>query len=521
MRNCTFLTRRPVALPLLFGALLLCEPGGSAFPTGQKPSNSPVIRVTSRLVEVGVVVHNKNGPVTDLTRDDFQVFDRGKLQKIAVFQKNGALPTRQPSAPVNVNPEVFSNRSVARPDSPPGVTIFLLDALNTRIGDQMLARKEFLKLLGQIQPDDRMGVYMLGQELRVLQDFTSDSRRLVEAVRNAPVEGSRDLDIISDPLTLFIEKDMADIDRAETTAAALKAIANHLAGVPGRKNLIWISAAFPFILNPDAPMKRGLDVIRMSFSREVQEATWALNNADIALYPVDARGLIVDPASLPEARFNNRPSPAGVDTMHVLADQTGGVAFHDTNDIRKAIAKALEDSEVSYTLGFYADSGQLDSTYHPLKVQVNRSGVEARYRKGYIAAPEGKPTDAGWAARMAQALVSPLEASSIALSARLDRAHNQMALRIAGGDISFDPEGDHWTGALDVLFARQAADGHDLGTSEKRVNIKSKPPQYQALLKEGLSVTIPLPPPGAAQVRVVVLDRNTGRLGSLTIPLTN
>ena len=96
--------------------------------------------------------------------------------------------------------------------------------------------------------------------------------------------------------------------------------------------------------------------------------------------------------------------------MHVLADKTGGVAFHDTNDIRKVIAKALEDSEVSYTLGFYADSGQLDSTYHPLKVQVNRSGVEARYRKGYIAAPEGKPTDAGWAARMAQALVSPLEA---------------------------------------------------------------------------------------------------------------
>ena len=76
---------------------------------------------------------------------------------------------------VAINPEVFSNRSVARPDSPPGVTIFLLDALNTRITDQILARKEFLKLLSQIQPDDRMGVYMLGQELRVLQDFTSDS----------------------------------------------------------------------------------------------------------------------------------------------------------------------------------------------------------------------------------------------------------------------------------------------------------------------------------------------------------
>jgi hypothetical protein len=207
--------------------------------------------------------------------------------------------------------------------------------------------------------------------------------------------------------------------------------------------------------------------------------------------------------------------------MHVLADQTGGVAFHDTNDIRKAIAKALEDSEVSYTLGFYADSGQLDSAFHPLKVQVKRPGVEARYRKGYIAAPDDKPTGAGWAGKMAEALMSPLEASGIALSARLDRAHNRFAVSIAGGDIALDPEGDHWTGTLDVMFAQQAADGHDLGTSEKRVNIKSKPPEYAALVKQGLSVTVPFPPPGAARVRVVVLDRNTGRLGSLTIPLGN
>jgi VWFA-related protein len=507
---------------LLFGALLLSEPGGSAFPTGQKPSNSPVIRVTSRLVEVGVVVSNKSGPVTDLTKDDFRLFDRGKLQKIAVFQKNSTLRTEQASAPAS--PDVFSNRSVARPDSPPGVTIFLLDALNTHFPDQIQAKKEFLKLLGQIQPDDRMGVYMLGEELRVLQDFTSDSRLLVEAVRNAPTEITHDMAILNDPSALPIVKDMANIDRAKNTATALEAIANHLSHVPGRKNLIWISASFPFVLNPDytpPPVSTRPTWYRLmgNFSMDVNRATRALNNANIAVYPVDARGLLVAPSH--GANVSHRPSSEGFDTMGVFADATGGVAYHDTNDIRKAIATALEDSEVSYTLGFYPDSGQLDSAFHPLKVQVKRPGVEARYRKGYIAAPEGKPTDAGWAGQMAEALMSPLEASGIALSARLDRAHNRFAVSIAGGDIALDPEGDHWTGALDVMFAQQAADGHNLETSEKRVSITSKPPEYQALVKQGLSVTLPLSAPGAARVRVVVLDRNTGRLGSLTIPLAN
>jgi len=158
--------------------------------------------------------------------------------------------------------------------------------------------------------------------------------------------------------------------------AAIEAIAKQMAGVPGRKDLIWISAAFPLALNPTLtpePLYVGGPAYRRSqrsFTSEVDRTTRALNAANIAVYPVDPRGIVLVPDEPPN------PSPSGFATMELIAAQTGGVAFHDTNDIRGAISKALEDSEASYTLGFYPDSGRLDSSFHTLTRQSrNQTGM--------------------------------------------------------------------------------------------------------------------------------------------------
>jgi VWFA-related protein len=515
----------------------------SSLLTGQEPPTVPVLRVTTRLVEVGVVVRHKNGPVSNLTQDDFKIFDRGKRQKIAFFRKNSSRFAAPASSPAD--PDVFTNRSQVNPDEPRGVTIFLLDALNTQFPDQLQAKKEFLKLLGQIRPDDRIGVYLLGKQLRVLQEFTSDSRRLTEAVQRDPVEFTRQMDIFRDPNESASTKDQAKADRALMTASAIEAIAAQLAGVPGRKNLIWISAAFPIELNrtqladpihlgggttppPQAPAS-GADpgsrklVIQLPggdknvrrFTPEVDRITRALNAANITMYPVDARGLVLVPDERP------LPSPSGFATMELVADQTGGVAFHDTNDIHGAIAKALEDSEDSYTLGFYPDSGQVDSSFHTLKVEVNRPGVEVRARKGYIATPEEKSAGPRWKDQIAEALMSPLEDSGIALSTRRDRVNRQLTIHITGSDLEFDRDGDHWRGEMDMVFAQKAADGRALGALEKPLHFNLTSSEYEVLMKDGYSLTVPYPPPGVAEVRLVVLDRNTGRVGSLSIMLGN
>jgi VWFA-related protein len=141
--------------------------------------------------------------------------------------------------------------------------------------------------------------------------------------------------------------------RSGLTMVALLAIADHAAGIPGRKNLVWLTASLP---------STGPAIARL------------LNQANIAIYPVDARGLV--------ASFNPHFRPIGLDVMQELADETGGRAFYNNNDISGAIRKAVDDSDVSYTLGFYLNSGSLDGQFHELKIRVDRPGLEVRYPSG-------------------------------------------------------------------------------------------------------------------------------------------
>src|SRR6185295_9515353 len=136
--------------------------------------------VTTRLVEVNVIVRDKNGPVAGLTKDDFTLFDRKKQQKIATFAVSTMNKSQQPSAPLP--PGTYTNRPEYRQEGPTTATIVLLDALNTQIQDQLYAKQQFIKFLGTLRPDDRVAVYLLGTKLRVLNDFTNDSRRLLAAV---------------------------------------------------------------------------------------------------------------------------------------------------------------------------------------------------------------------------------------------------------------------------------------------------------------------------------------------------
>src|ERR1043166_2521628 len=149
----------------------------------QAPDTQPLkFGVTTRLVEVNVIVHDKNGPVDGLTKDDFALFDRKKEQRIATFSVTTMGKSKSPhpsEKPLPVG--TFSNRVATREESPTTATIILFDALNTQIQDQVYAKKQFLQFLKPLRPQDRVAVYLLGLRLRVLNDFTSDVSRLVAA----------------------------------------------------------------------------------------------------------------------------------------------------------------------------------------------------------------------------------------------------------------------------------------------------------------------------------------------------
>jgi VWFA-related protein len=150
-------------------------------------------------------------------------------------------------------------------------------------------------------------VHTLTTSLKVLHDFTSDSTSLLRAIQNhkghSPIELEASepevVDTGNDQFDDFLNAanqrlaDFYPVNCVVRTASALEDIANHLARLPGRKNLIWVSGSFPFYIGLDAPYTPATATQeRRTFRDEIERASRALNNANLAIYAVDARGLI-------------------------------------------------------------------------------------------------------------------------------------------------------------------------------------------------------------------------------------
>src|SRR5260370_9784236 len=232
-------------------------------PQPATPQAPVVIRSTTRLVQLNVIVHNKKGdPVQGLKKGVFTDLDQGQVQQGAPFSANGAGP-RDPSFTASLPPNVFSNRFDQSGSVPGSVTVILFDALNTEFLDQAYARQQVVKFLRQLKPEDHVAIYLLTTQLTILNEFTQDSSSLLRAIErfegysSTPLsasklerlnpripEASRSApDAITSQLNAFLDgasgrfSDFANINRAETTISAIEGIANHLAYVPGRKSL--------------------------------------------------------------------------------------------------------------------------------------------------------------------------------------------------------------------------------------------------------------------------------------------
>src|SRR5262249_38978988 len=156
---------------------------------------------------------------------------------------------------------------------------------------------------------------------------------------------------------------------------------------------------------------------RRVFTPEMDAAARALNESGIAVYPVDARGLLPSVAFSSTARRAPAKMPtigqanANIDTMNELAERTGGRAAFNTNDLARAMRRAVDDGRMTYTLGYYSTDERQDGKFRDIKVTVDRPGAEVRARKGYFAL---RPADTSAAARdreIREAVWSPLEAT--------------------------------------------------------------------------------------------------------------
>jgi VWFA-related protein len=510
-------------------------------------AQTPSFRVSTRLIQVNVVVTDRQGdPVTGLTKDDFTISDQGKQQKIVFFsQQDLRVHAREAAA---ARP-VFSNRPQETAAAAGSATVVLFDRLNTKFLDAGFARARLTKFLSGVRADDRIALYGLSDRLVILQDFTQDASALLHALElYKPTESNETrattFKEANGPHGLMNwfenkgnqrESDTLMTGRVEATAYALEAIANHLAGLPGRKNLVWLSASFPISIGYFQKRIMGANPGKEHYDTEVENAARALSNADVAIYPVDAHvlgtlGGIFDSSTapkpgiatlgttvpLPESTINEETG-----TMTRLAEMTGGRVFNNNNDIGGAVRRAIDDSAFTYTIGYYPDHGKWDGKFREIKVKVARSGVDTRYRSGYLAVAEttavSRPTS------LAELIRRPLESSELGLSIEIEKlAARQFKLhiRIDASGLRLEQKDGRWTGDLEVLWTQEGADGRELTGHGQTLHFRLSPETYASLPREGLKISsIETIAEGAAQLRFGARAPDSGVLGSVYVPV--
>jgi VWFA-related protein len=440
-----------------FAALLLAATGHPALAqataaanTADAPSaQAAPLRTDVRRVNVDVVVTDSKGrPVTGLTRDDFNVEEDKVPQTVRFFDVHVVAPVADFVAPriPALPPNTFLNLAKAPEFGTP--TVILYDALNTPLTEQAYGHKQILDLILHRRPGTQIAIFVLTGKLHLLQGFTEDTDLLSAALAskagrpqtttllrpssdlastpmtgNPPVGGG-DGGGGEDPDKTFNaivdeERRLDDFDQGQLqdqrvmlTLNALTDIGRFLASMLGRKDLIWLSSAFPVDILPDT-IRDFMDPIR-SHADQIEQAADLLNRSHVSVYPVDIRGLRAnsDLNAAANAAFGAsglRPiagSPglttssnnlslsqrkfilgdeATRTTMDLIADDTGGHAFYGTNGLQEAVNSAMLSGSTYYALTYEPTNPKYDGSLRHIKVTLRKSGYNLSYRKTYFA----------------------------------------------------------------------------------------------------------------------------------------
>ncbi len=417
-----------------------------------------VFKANARIVVLDVVVTGHDGkPVQGLKKEDFAITEDGKPQQITSFEEHNVGST-MPAALPDLPPNIYTNIPRVKPvDS---VTVLLFDSLNTALADQSFVRAEMLKFLRTVQPGRRIAIFTLGTRLRFVEGFTDDPAVLAAALDNSQNGSSprqsplllsssendaqqQSLGVIynnfaANPSTVNLlsmqsvmqfqaEQATFKVDeRVHLTLEAMEELSRYLAGIPGRKNLVWFSGGFPLNLFPNPDLQDSF-VTERKYERQVQHADALLSSAQVAIYPVDARGASTDSLYNNEAGFNgkinmqeavntviahpNQPTTqsfgeqavnAEVDslqkdsiqrnadhtTMDVIAHDTGGEAFYNNNGLENAVARVLDHGARFYTVTYTPTNAAIDGRFRKIAVKVSspnsRGSYKLDYRRGYF-----------------------------------------------------------------------------------------------------------------------------------------
>jgi hypothetical protein len=239
-----------------------------------------------------------------------------------------------------------------------------------------------------------------------------------------------------------------------------------------------------------------------------------MSNANISVYPMDAEGLGMGSVANLQGERN---------FMDLLASETGGRAFYDTNRLDEDLRDVVEEGRVAYLLGYYPGDRAWDGKYHRVEVKLRRRELSVFCRKGYFAKDEPPPQNANTILR--DAAKGMLERSGIGVilnvsSNPLEWFQQEVVLKLDTREMHFENRDGRWRAQIDVAFVQLAKDGRVLEGIKDHLELALYPDTYNEAATQGWFYPKNLyVNPGAEKLRVVVRDRATGAVGSVSVPV--
>lgn len=537
-------------------ALLSLGPALAGRAQEPEPEGLFVDTISARTVNVDVYVTDRAGqPVRGLRKEDFQLFEDGRPVAISNFYavEEGEPAARSAVAADGGEPaaeEAPAEGLAAAEALPSDQRLHLVLYVDNRHIAPLHRNRVIRQLLDFLYDVTRAGdeIMLISYDggVRIEERFSGDvrilSRRLLELSERSGAStgfaGERQ-EILRAIENAESSVEVAGRIRAEArslrselhfTVGALRDTVHTLAGLPGRKAVVYVSDGLPMVPGRDlfyAVQNRFSDFSALSGSmefdlaREFRELANVANSNRVSFITIDASGLELDGSIRAEhggGNFDNdmRTAVESVDranrqdSIRLLAEQTGGVAVLGSNDVRPRLAGAVSSLRTYYSLGFQP-SGSGDGTYHRLEVRLARGGVMVRHREGYR---DKSPTE-----RMAEKVEASLrfDVGDDPLGLRLDvgapvaREDSSYLLpvtvRIPLGGVTLLPRGELYVGRLTLFFSAIDPDGGISPVGTEPLTLEIPAADYpDALGKTWTYEAQLLVRPGRQRVAVAVRD---------------
>jgi VWFA-related protein len=548
-------------------ALAQTTPAAPAPPQKPGDDNVDVVKITTNLVQVDAVVTKNGKPVPNLTAEDFEIFQDGKRQAITSFNYISNVPTA--SAPPSARREEKNADIVPftplKADEPHRTIAFVVDDLGLSAESMSQVRQQLRKFVAeQVQPNDLVAIIRTGGEMGALQQFTNDKRILKRAVDLLRWNICSRVGIqVFTPARgrFFSELPACSFRSYNNTLKSMRFVVDSMGQLPGRKSLVLLSDSIPRESQDEFATRRGVlneegivqdDASPLSndytnYAGFLQKIAEKAIRSSVVIYSVDTQGLAITGITAADSLVgNSRQITQQIEGLlssrslllharreggELLAKQTGGFQVRNSNSFE--FNRIVEDQSGYYLLGYRPTEETFNRRFHHIKAKVKRSGMSLRTRFGFFGVSEeevkrGQPTPRDLTNL---ALASPFRAQDIEVDLTSFFADGQPTglmvgsfVYLSGKDLEFITVNGKHQSSIElhgVIFGDNGSVVEQIRRGAT-LNLSDSEYEHAKINGFGLQVNMPVKRHGSYQVRIVIRDRKSSKIGSagefVTVP---